>query len=97
MAIKAYPRPIRPPRQSFFLLGVRGVGKSTWVRQHLPDAPDIASLEIPGEHRRDDPVLGAPANDRSVFGLAEDQVGTEEGRGEGPGNDVREGLQNIRF
>ena len=26
------------PDQSFFLLGVRGVGKSTWAREHLADA-----------------------------------------------------------
>lgn len=26
------------PERSFFLLGMRGVGKSTWVRQALPDA-----------------------------------------------------------
>ena len=26
------------PEQSFFLLGMRGVGKSTWIRQALPDA-----------------------------------------------------------
>lgn len=33
----------------------------------------------------------------TAVGLAEDQVGTEEGRGKGPGNDVREDLQYIRF
>jgi len=28
----------RPPRSSFFLFGLRGVGKSTWVREQFPDA-----------------------------------------------------------
>ena len=36
---------MRPPRQSFFLLGVRGVGKSTWARRQFPDAPHIDLLE----------------------------------------------------
>ena len=35
----------RPPRQSFFLLGVRGVGKSTWARQQFPDALRIDLLD----------------------------------------------------
>ena len=33
-----YPRLARLPDQSFFLLGMRGVGKSTWIRQALPVA-----------------------------------------------------------
>lgn len=33
-----YPRLTEFPDQSFFLLGVRGVGKSTWIRQALPEA-----------------------------------------------------------
>ena len=33
-----YPRLIEFPDQSFFLLGMRGVGKSTWIRQALPEA-----------------------------------------------------------
>ena len=33
-----YPRFLRRPDQSFFLLGLRGVGKSTWARKVLPDA-----------------------------------------------------------
>ena len=45
MAITAYPRLIRPPEQSFFLLGVRGVGKSTWARQQFPDALRIDLLD----------------------------------------------------
>ena len=40
-----YPRLLRPPRQSFFLLGVRGAGKSTWARKHFPDALRIDLLD----------------------------------------------------
>ena len=36
---------IRAPGQSFFLLGVRGVGKSTWTRTQFPDAPHIDLLD----------------------------------------------------
>ena len=42
---KPYSRLTRPPRQSFFLLGVRGAGKSTWARQQFPDAPRIDLLD----------------------------------------------------
>ncbi len=40
-----------PPARSFFLLGPRGTGKSTWLRTHLPDAkvidllPPVTALE----------------------------------------------------
>ena len=40
-----YPRLGRLPRQSFFLLGVRGVGKSTWARRSLSDAHRIDLLD----------------------------------------------------
>ena len=40
-----YPRLIQPPGQSFFLLGVRGVGKSTWARRQFPDVPHIDLLD----------------------------------------------------
>lgn len=33
-----YPRLVEPPKGSFFLFGVRGVGKSTWARRRFPDA-----------------------------------------------------------
>ncbi len=33
-----YTRLAEVPEQSFFLLGMRGVGKSTWIRQALPNA-----------------------------------------------------------
>jgi uncharacterized protein len=38
MSTLHFPRIARPPRGSFFLFGVRGVGKSTWAREHLPAA-----------------------------------------------------------
>ncbi len=34
----AYRRILQPPQESFFLLGPRGVGKSTWVRSRFPEA-----------------------------------------------------------
>jgi len=45
MRNKSYARLIRPPRQSFFLLGVRGVGKSTWARRQFPGALRIDLLD----------------------------------------------------
>ncbi|MCY3874921.1 MAG: ATP-binding protein [Rhodobacteraceae bacterium] len=45
MAGHMYPRLTLTPRQSFFLLGVRGVGKSTWARRQFPDAPRIDLLD----------------------------------------------------
>ena len=41
----SYPRIMRLPRGSFFLLGVRGVGKSTWAREALPRAYWIDLLD----------------------------------------------------
>ena len=35
----------RLPKQSFFLLGVREVGKSTWARLQFPDALHIDLLD----------------------------------------------------
>ena len=45
MVEETYPRLSRPPGQSFFLLGVRGVGKSTWARAQFPDALRIDLLD----------------------------------------------------
>ena len=39
------------PRQSYFLFGPRGTGKSTWVQQKYPDAFYI-DLLAPDVHRR---------------------------------------------
>lgn len=40
-----YPRLLEPPRQSFFLFGMRGAGKSAWARRRFPDAPRIDLLD----------------------------------------------------
>jgi predicted AAA+ superfamily ATPase len=40
-----YRRTLRPPADSFFLFGIRGVGKSTWARQRFPAAPRIDLLD----------------------------------------------------
>ena len=45
MSENLYPRLTRPPGQSFFLLGVRGVGKSAWARQQLSGARRIDLLD----------------------------------------------------
>jgi len=50
----------RAPRQSFFLLGVRGAGKSTWARRQFPDALRIDLLD---EGRYEDYLA-----DPSLFG-----------------------------
>lgn len=40
-----YRRTLRPPADSFFLFGIRGVGKSTWARRQFPRAPRIDLLD----------------------------------------------------
>ncbi len=40
-----YPRLLQPPDQSFFLLGLRGVGKSTRARRMFPDATRLDLLD----------------------------------------------------
>ena len=45
MVTSDYPRRLQPPRESFFLFGLRGVGKSTWARQRFPKAPRIDLLD----------------------------------------------------
>ena len=42
--IKMLPRIITPPKQSFFLFGSRGSGKSTWLRNTFPEAHYIDLL-----------------------------------------------------
>lgn len=39
------PRLYQLPQSSFFLFGLRGVGKSTWIRSELPDAPRFDLLD----------------------------------------------------
>ena len=41
----SYHRLLARPSQSFFLFGMRGVGKSTWAREVLPDAVRIDLLD----------------------------------------------------
>jgi predicted AAA+ superfamily ATPase len=38
MSLRSLTRIYRLPRESFFLFGLRGVGKSTWIGEQLPDA-----------------------------------------------------------
>src|SRR5947209_12861461 len=45
VAMRRYRRILTPPRGSFFLYGVRGVGKSTWALQTFPDAHIIDLLD----------------------------------------------------
>lgn len=40
-----YSRLIQPPAQSFFLFGMRGVGKSTWVYANFPNATTFDLLD----------------------------------------------------
>jgi predicted AAA+ superfamily ATPase len=40
-----YPRLLQPPKGSFFLFGLRGAGKSTWAREHFPEALRIDLLD----------------------------------------------------
>jgi predicted AAA+ superfamily ATPase len=42
--MKKYQRRLQPPSISFFLFGMRGVGKTTWAREHFPDARRIDLL-----------------------------------------------------
>jgi predicted AAA+ superfamily ATPase len=42
------PRKIKAPKESFFLFGPRGTGKSTWLKWAYPDAlrVDLLNREI---------------------------------------------------
>ena len=40
-----YPRLLKPPRESFFLFGVRGVGKSTWAESRFREARRVNLLD----------------------------------------------------
>ena len=64
--LSTYERINKPPRQSFFLLGMRGVGKSTWVRAILPQALHIDLLD----ERLYQDLLGDP----SLFAQAIDHL-----------------------
>lgn len=65
---------ITPPKQSFFLFGPRGTGKSTWLRQTLPDAlvvdllqPDVARELTARPERLRDLVRGSPRRSTVVI------------------------------
>lgn len=45
MSLECVSRRYRLPESSFFLFGLRGVGKSTWIRSQLPDAPRFDLLD----------------------------------------------------
>ncbi len=45
MSPRSYARLLKPPNQSFFLFGMRGVGKSTWATSAFPDAPRFDLLD----------------------------------------------------
>ncbi|MDX2167734.1 MAG: DUF4143 domain-containing protein [Deltaproteobacteria bacterium] len=42
---RTYPRLLTAPRESFFLFGLRGVGKSTWARATFPKATHLDLLD----------------------------------------------------
>ncbi|MCX5643343.1 MAG: DUF4143 domain-containing protein [Phycisphaerae bacterium] len=42
---KTYSRLLRPPERSFFLFGMRGVGKSTWAKQCFSGSPTFDLLD----------------------------------------------------
>jgi len=56
-----YERVLRPPSGSFFLLGIRGAGKSTWARAAFPDAHVVDLLNESRYHAllADPGVFGA--------------------------------------
>ncbi len=43
--MEPHSRFLHPPAGSFFLLGPRGTGKTTWARQHFPDALTVNLLQ----------------------------------------------------
>lgn len=68
------PRFFRPPPRSFFLFGPRGTGKTTWLRDRLPDAlwvnllqPDVYRRMAARPERLRELVLGAPERDAVVI------------------------------
>jgi predicted AAA+ superfamily ATPase len=62
-----YRRLTQPPKGSFFLFGVRGVGKSTWARAKFPDQTEVdfllrrgreyLAVEIKAQSRFSHPLL----------------------------------------
>lgn len=60
VARRSYPRLLKAPRESFFLFGPRGVGKSTWARAAFPRATRLDLL--------DERVYQAYLRDPRLFG-----------------------------
>lgn len=60
MSKPVYPRLLKPPAQSFFLLGMRGVGKSTWANLAFPRTPTFNLL--------DEGLFQSYLRDPSLFG-----------------------------
>ncbi len=50
-----FARRLEPPNRSFFLLGPRGTGKTTWLRHHFPSAVwyNLLLEDVWAEHLRD--------------------------------------------
>jgi predicted kinase len=55
-----YPRLLKAPDESFFLFGLRGVGKSTWARKHFATAVRLDLL--------DERIFQAYLRDPRLFG-----------------------------
>jgi predicted AAA+ superfamily ATPase len=66
----SYPRLLQSPRQSFFLFGMRGAGKSTWARQVFPNAPRFDLL--------DEGLFQSYLRDPRLFGRELLRMATEE-------------------
>jgi uncharacterized protein len=71
VAFKSYPRLLKPPKQSFFLFGMRGAGKSTWVRMTFPDARrfDLLDEGLFQSYLRDPGLFG-----RELLRIPEGQI-----------------------
>lgn len=57
MVARHYPRLLVPPKGSFFLFGLRGVGKSTWTREAFSTAHVVDLLDEKRHHE----LLATPA------------------------------------
>lgn len=57
---KNYPRVLKAPEESFFLFGLRGVGKSTWARERFPNAVrfDLLDDRLYQDYLRDSRLFG---------------------------------------
>ncbi len=74
LKLELTPRFFEPPPQSFFLLGPRGTGKSTWLKNALPQAlyldllrPDLERELAARPERLRDLVRGSPEKETVVI------------------------------